>query len=300
MARSTIETDSGSYVNGVYTSKNGNTRNGGLNCPKGMRLYDPNMRPAIFFQPDDTGPTEQFEMITREVAPDILPYYAISNYGRILNINTGQIMKPNYRPNGYEYTCLAAENCKYGQKKYTTHRLVLQTFEPVEGMDKLQVNHINRNKADNYVNKTMPDGTIESNIEWNTPKQNAKHRAETEEELGIKLSLGEAKKIRDLHDQGYSYEQIRDYHGFDFISISSIQNICRNKAFRDPLYKPAPKHNYYKLNPGNVHRLSDSEANAIRELHKRGYNCKQIKEEFFPTFSVSTISDIVRGISHNR
>lgn len=299
MARSTTETDSGSYINGVYTSKNG-TINGGLNCPKGTRLYDPNMRQAIFFQPDDTGPTEQFEMINPDVAPGVLPYYAISNYGRVLNINTGKVMKPNYRPNGYEYVCLAADNCKNGQKKYSTHRLVLQTFEPTEGMEKLQVNHINRDKTENYVNKTMPDGTIKSNLEWNTPQQNTKHRSETEEELGVKVSLGEAKKIRELHDQGYSYEQIQKCHGFDFISTASIQNICRNRAFYDPLYKPAPKHNYYKLNPGNLHRLTDSEANVIRQLHKKGFNCKQIRDEFFPTFSASTISDIIRGISHNR
>lgn len=66
--------------------------------------------------PEDRGETEDFVPLTSEVAPDIRDYYAISNYGRVLNTYSGKIMKPNYRPNGYEYYCLAAENCKTGQK----------------------------------------------------------------------------------------------------------------------------------------------------------------------------------------
>lgn len=77
-------------------------------------------------------------------------------------------MKPNYRVNGYEYLCLAAENCKNGQKKYTTHRLVLKTFEPRDDMDDLEVNHIYGDKSENYINKIMPDGSKKSSIEWST------------------------------------------------------------------------------------------------------------------------------------
>ena len=103
------ETDSGSYVNGIYTTKNGHSGSG-LNCPKGTRLYDTSVIQPIFFVPEDTEVGEDFEMINQEVCPDILPYYAVSNYGRILNVNSGKIMKPNYRPNGYEYYFLQQDN----------------------------------------------------------------------------------------------------------------------------------------------------------------------------------------------
>lgn len=89
------EADSGSYVNGVYTTINGFSGSG-LNCPKGARLYNTSSCP-IFFLPEDAMEGEEFRMITPEVAQDVLPYYAISNYGRVENINTGKIMKPNYR-----------------------------------------------------------------------------------------------------------------------------------------------------------------------------------------------------------
>lgn len=58
------ENDSGSYVNGVYTSKNGFTGSG-LNCPKGTRLYNTNVTCPIFFMSDDRGKNEDFEMVTR-------------------------------------------------------------------------------------------------------------------------------------------------------------------------------------------------------------------------------------------
>lgn len=298
MARSTQETDSGMYINGVYTSKNGNTSSGGLNCPKGTRLYDPSMIPAIFYMPEDRGATEVFNLITRDIAPDILPCYALSNYGRIMNVYTGLVMKPNYRPNGYEYYCMAAENCKTGQKKYTTHRMVMKEFRPLdnpEDMEKLQVNHINHVKSDNYVDKTMPDGTIQDNLEWMTASQNCTDRSQVNPG-GSKLSMQDAKDIREMHQQGYSYGQISKQ--YPQVCSVSIENVCKNKTFKDPDYVPRTYEESYNMNPANVHRLTNDDATRIRALHDHGFNNKQIKEFFYPNFSESTVSDIVRGISY--
>ena len=301
MARSTQETDSGMYINGVYTSKNGNTSSGGLNCPKGTRLYDPSMTPAIFYMPEDRGVTEVFNLITRDIAPDILPYYALSNYGRVMNVYTGLVMKPNYRPNGYEYYCMAAENCKTGQKKYTTHRMVMKEFRPLdnpEDMDRLQVDHINSVKSDNYVDKTMPDGTIQDNLEWVDGSENSKRRSAVESNNGIKLNYEEASRIRDLYAQGYSCSYICNNY-YPYVSTGTIQNVCNNLVFRDPNYAPIKHSDVRDLNPANVHRLSSDDVIRIRNLHDHGYNNKQIKEFFYPNFSESTISDVVRGISYN-
>lgn len=291
------KTDSGSYVGGIYTTRNGFSGSG-LNCPKGTRLYNTETICPIFFNPPDLKPEEEFRMITKDAAPDILPYYAVSNYGRVMNVNSGKIMKPNYRPNGYEYLCLAADNCKNGQKKYMTHRLVLETFDPVENSSELQVNHIYGDKKENYYN--IPDsntGEYISSIEWSTPKENAQHRSNVlQNDARYKLTLEEVKKIRDLHDSGYSYEQINK-NFFTWISCSTIQNVCLNKAYNDPNY--TPKNYSNTLNPANVHKLTDTDADNIRALYNNGFSYDDIVTRFYPNFSRSAISDIVRGKTHN-
>lgn len=78
------DTDSGKFVNGVYTSKNGFSGSG-LNCPKGTRLYEykENCYNPIIMLPQnfERYPGEYFKRITESIAESILPYYAISNYG---------------------------------------------------------------------------------------------------------------------------------------------------------------------------------------------------------------------------
>lgn len=284
----------GSYVNGIYTTKNGFTGSG-LNCPKGTRLYNTDVIHPIFFMPEDRGETEDFVPLSRDVAPDVMDYYAISNYGRIMNTFTGKIMKPNYRPNGYEYYCLSADNCKNGQKKYSTSRMVMMTFEPREDAASLEVNHINGDKTQNYYNKMMPDGTIESNIEWNSRSENASHRNNMglSEPLGI--SMDTVNQIRKLRSQGYSYPLLSEQFG---ISVSSIQSICRNIMYYDPKYIPADI-NPYANNNYNKIKVNDSDANRIKILYAEGYTQKEIVEKFYPNISASTVSDIIRGKTHN-
>lgn len=291
------ENDSGSYVNGIYTSKNGFSGSG-LNCPKGTRLYNTNVISPIFFMPEDRGPNEDFEMITQEVCPDIMPYYAISNYGRLMNVNSGKVMKPNYRPNGYEYYCLAAENCKYGQKKYSTSRIVMMTFDPRENASELEVNHLNGDKTQNYYQKQMEDGSIQSNLEWATPSENIEHSRSTGLNQGIVLDYQKAKHIRQLRDQGYSYTKIMN----DFYpeaSIPAIQMICKNQTYYDPNYKPVKFESVYKNVDHNNLKLSDGDADIIRKLAKEGYKYIEIREKFYPHVSIATISDVVRGVTHN-
>ena len=292
------ETDSGNYVNGIYTTKNGFSGSG-LNCPKGTRLYDTSKVQPIFFEPEDTPKGEEFRMITQDVCPDILPYYAVSNYGRIMNIKSGKVMKPNYRPNGYEYYCLAAENCKYGQKKYNTNRVVMKTFDPREDADELQVNHINGNKAENYYNKVMEDGSIESNLEWNSASENIIHSRESGLNNGQVLTYEKAKHIRELRQEGYSYSRIiSDF--YPGVSLKAIQMVCNNQTYYDPNYTKIDYRESYRDNKNNNLKLSDKDADLIRQLFKEGYKYQDIKDKFYPEVSICTISDIVRGKTHNR
>ena len=293
------ENDSGNYVNGIYTTKNGFSGSG-LNCPRGVRLYNTEIKQAGFFEPDDTQVGEHFERISKDVAPDILPYYAISNLGRVYNTYSGKYIKPNYRPNGYEYLCLSAENCNYGQKKYSTHRMVMKTFYPIENMDNLEVNHINGDKTDNYVDKVFDNGDIKSNLEWSTAKENSMHRDNMYNGSNrIRLSEDDVQHIRSLHDQGYSYNQIKT-NFYNNISCTTIQNICKNRSHHDPNYIPKTYEDSYKFNPANLNRLTDSDAELIRELAAHSFKYEEIKEKFFPNISVAAISDVVRYKTHNR
>lgn len=295
------EVDSGKFENGIYTTKNGYSGLG-LVCPKGTRLYDVSLKPGIYHLPEDVGDNEHFEPITNKVAPGVMPYYSISNYGRVMNVYSEKVLKPNYRPSGYEYYCLASEkDGQISQRKYSTHRMVMKTFEPVENSDTLTVNHKNGKKSDNYYDKMMPDGTIQSNLEWMTIKENVIHAEQTGLRGGKYYKLGKANadEIRRLHTAGYSYEQIMNM-GFDFVSLNTIRNVCINKIYKDDNYTPKSYYDSFKTNPANVHRLTDDDADRIRDLYNHGYTCAEISNKFYPNFSFSTISDIVRGITHNR
>ena len=291
------ETDSGKYVGNIYTTKNGYSGSG-LNCPKGTRLYR-NTNCPIFFMPEDRQKGETFKLITPDIAEGVMPYYAISNYGRVENIFTRKVMKENFRPNGYGYYCLAADNEKFGQKKYSTHRLVMNAFRPIPNPEEMQVNHINGITSDNYVDKVMEDGSIQDNLEWVTPKENIKHAYKNNlRSADAKLVGGDAKTIRDYRDQGYSFNYIQS-NFYPEVSVAAIQAICNNKLFPDPNYTPKSFEDIANLNPANVHRLTPNDVKKIRELYANGLKYEQIVAQYYPNFSVATISDIIRKKHHN-
>lgn len=322
MNKKIAERDSGNYVNGVYTTKNGFSGSG-LGCPKGTRVWETNKSAEgviepFYKVPKDfvPGETEEFRDITREVAPDIMPYYAISNYGRVLNMKSGQFIKPNYRPNGYEYLCLAADNCKYGQKKYTTHRLVMKTFDPKENMDELEVNHINFNKADNYVNKTMEDGSIQSNLEWVTPRENKIHSrnefdptVSSQDNKFTPFSNEEVDKIRELrNNEALTFKEIKEKY-FPDRSVASIQSLCNNQTYRDSNYHPLSQDEIkakreslnaslytHEYTPYRGPVLTDSAVKAIRVMSEKGVPQKEICSIY--NISRSTVTDIVTGKTH--
>lgn len=100
-----------------------------------------------------------------EIWKDIEGYeglYKVSNYGNVKSIIKSKdlIMKPHTN-NRYPYVFL----CKNGKKKLKTiHRLVAIAFIP-NTLNKMEVNHIDGNRRNNYAN----------NLEWCTRSENVKH-----------------------------------------------------------------------------------------------------------------------------
>ena len=88
---------------------------------------------------------------------DEIPGYQISSFCRLLLLN-GKISKTSVKPDGYIQYRLRCDNKKIS--KYA-HVLVAKAFIP-NSENKLEVDHINRNKSDNRV----------VNLRWLTKVEN--------------------------------------------------------------------------------------------------------------------------------
>jgi hypothetical protein len=111
-----------------------------------------------------------------EVWKDISNYdkYEVSSFGNVRNKNTGRILKS---ANNGGYLCVGLSNKI--TKTFPVHRLVALAF--IENLEnKLHVNHKDKNSLNNKL----------SNLEWNTAKENNKHKSAgviqtTNQNLGI-------------------------------------------------------------------------------------------------------------------
>lgn len=276
----------GEYVNGIYQSANGFPASG-LNCPKGTKLYDESVIPAIYYQPDDMQNGEIFEMLNPDIAPEAIKNcYAVSNYGRVLNIRSEKIIKPEAPEGGYRRVSLTTRGEK--PRKYSVHRLVLGTFHPVENMDELQVNHKNMVKSDNYVDKPKDDGSLESNLEWCTGSENVRHmRINTS-----KLTFERASELRKQHDSGMSYSVLKDQN--PDLGYNTIKYACENRTFVDPNYVKPPSVVIATAKKTGPKGITPDDVQTIRKLYNSGlFTQIEIQSKFYPQITVGTISNIV-------
>lgn len=88
-------------------------------------------------------------------------FYSISNYGDVRNDSTGTLLNGTIANNGYKMVHLRYRI----DKNLSVHRLVMKAFQPREDMDELQINHIDGNKTNNYI----------ENLEWSTALDNMRH-----------------------------------------------------------------------------------------------------------------------------
>ena len=89
--------------------------------------------------------------------------YYVTDDGRVWSERTQKYLSPQYDKNGYVKVQMRSTDNK--SHRYSVHRLVLENFKPVQGMEKLQVNH----KDDNKLNNNL------SNLEWTTCEENITH-----------------------------------------------------------------------------------------------------------------------------
>ncbi len=88
-------------------------------------------------------------------------FYSVSNYGEVRNDSTNTLLTGTISNNGYRMVHLRYRI----DKNCSVHRLVMKAFNPIENMDDLQINHIDGDKTNNYI----------ENLEWSTALENMRH-----------------------------------------------------------------------------------------------------------------------------
>lgn len=89
--------------------------------------------------------------------------YYMNESCEVMNINTGKTLKQFVGRDGYMKVGLMKKD--RGTTNMLVHRLFMCLFYPVDGMEDLQVNHIDGIKTNN----------VKENLEWVTCKQNISH-----------------------------------------------------------------------------------------------------------------------------
>lgn len=110
--------------------------------------------------------------------------YEVSNFGRVKNLRTGKIMKPEITNNGYCRVDLYDDNGKHKHK--LIHRLVLEAFVP-NPTSLPQVNHKDEDKTNNNV----------ENLEWCSANYNSNYGTR-----GQRISEKQNKKVAKLDTSG--------------------------------------------------------------------------------------------------
>lgn len=92
--------------------------------------------------------------------------YMINEQGQIWSpYRGGRFLTPSLTEKGYYRIVLQTS---LGRKTFQVHRLVLETFSPIENCENLEVNHIDGDKSNNHL----------SNLEWCTGSFNVRHSLE--------------------------------------------------------------------------------------------------------------------------
>ena len=138
--------------------------------------------------------------------PDF-PEYKVTKNGDVIG-KRGKIIMGHVDRCGYKEVLLSYYP---KQKSVLVHRLVLSTFNPVENMDKLDVNHKDGNKLNNNLD----------NLEWCTRSANINHSYQNGLQKVVTnphgtfnvLNQEQLNRIYELHSEGLTDKEIANIIG---------------------------------------------------------------------------------------
>lgn len=183
--------------------------------------------PLAIFKIPEMLPGEVFQMITDVAAPGVLPYYAISNFGRIWHIYNNKFMSTSWDGPGYRIAVLRLRNGL--AHTFRVHRLLMMTFRYIEGCEDLMVNHMDGCKTRNYID--FPGIPNPDNLEWCNGSYNSteafrlglKHAACGEKHGMAKLTDDLVRQIcAHLENKNLTCKQIADIVG---VKLHAVENI---------------------------------------------------------------------------
>ena len=152
--------------------------------------------------------------------------YAVSNLGQVKSLDRidaagrhlkERFLKPEITKGGYMRVSLKG-------KHYQLHRLVLATFNPVEGMENLHCDHIDFNRQNNCLD----------NLRWLTPFENSSRKNPNNlpfhhsEEAKKSISEKKKKKVRCVENQQVFDSQTAAAE-WAKTSVSHISQCCNGK-----------------------------------------------------------------------
>lgn len=143
-------------------------------------------------------PGEYFALLQPEVIDqDLLPYYMISNYGRIWHKFANHFMSTSWDGPGYRIAVLALKTGK--SRTFRVHRLLMLTFRYYTGCENMMINHKDGVKTHNYID--FPGQQDPDNLEWCDGSYNEKE--------AFRLGLKHAKYGEDHPLSTITSEQVR-------------------------------------------------------------------------------------------
>ena len=132
--------------------------------------------------------------------------YAVTEDGQVWSYKSKKFLKPYKAYNGYLRVGLFKDG---DRKNKRVHRLVMETYCPTEGMDDLDVDHIDFNIENNSLN----------NLRWLSKMENC----------GRHKDNGSGyKKVRCI-ETGITYSSIREASEQTGVCQSSISRCCNGK-----------------------------------------------------------------------
>lgn len=144
-------------------------------------------------------------------------YYQVSDLGNVKRLagsprcKKDRLLTHSVSSNGYLFVTLY--NKEHKSKTHRIHRLVLENFNPVEGMENLQVNHIDEDRTNNKL----------SNLQWLTCKENINYGNRAKK-------YGEARgtKVRCI-ETGEIYCSTREAERQTGCAHTHISDVCKGK-----------------------------------------------------------------------
>ena len=138
------------------------------------------------------------------------PMYMVSNYGRVY-CKRGYMVSQFENREGYMYAKVDSQNT-------AVHRMVGLAFNYVNNYEKLDINHKNGSKHDNFPN----------NLEWSSRSENVQHAfnnglsKQGEDHPNSVFTSEEIHNICNLISQGYGAKYISQSIGRSYNQIKSV------------------------------------------------------------------------------